>query len=59
MSIASKQQASIRCLVDDVERLRAAGLGFRNDITSGPGGQQILLHDRAGTLIELFQPASR
>jgi hypothetical protein len=59
MSIASKQQASIRCLVDDVERLHAAGLGFRDDITGGPGGQQILLHDPAGTLIELFQPANR
>src|SRR5262249_47394512 len=27
----------------DVERLRAAGLTFRNDIVSGPGGRQILL----------------
>jgi catechol 2,3-dioxygenase-like lactoylglutathione lyase family enzyme len=41
----------------DVERLRAAGLVFRNDIISGPGGQQILLEDPAGNPIELFQPA--
>ena len=41
----------------DVERLRAAGLTFRNDIVSGPGGQQILLEDPAGNPIELFQPA--
>jgi catechol 2,3-dioxygenase-like lactoylglutathione lyase family enzyme len=41
----------------EVERLRAAGLTFRNDIVSGPGGQQILLEDRAGNPIELFQPA--
>jgi catechol 2,3-dioxygenase-like lactoylglutathione lyase family enzyme len=42
----------------DVERLRAAGLTFRNDIISGPGGQQILLEDPSGNPIELFQPAA-
>jgi catechol 2,3-dioxygenase-like lactoylglutathione lyase family enzyme len=41
----------------DVERLRAAGLTFRNEIMSGPGGQQILLEDPSGNPIELFQPA--
>jgi catechol 2,3-dioxygenase-like lactoylglutathione lyase family enzyme len=41
----------------EVERLRAAGLTFRNEIVSGPGGQQILLDDPAGNPIELFQPA--
>ena len=41
----------------DVERLRAAGLTFRNDIVSGPGGQQILLEDPSGNPLELFQPA--
>ena len=41
----------------DVERLRAAGLTFRNDIVSGPGGRQILLDDPSGNPIELFQPA--
>ena len=41
----------------DVERLRAAGLTFRNDIVSGPGGRQILLEDPSGNPIELFQPA--
>ena len=41
----------------DVERLRAAGLTFRNDIISGQGGQQILLEDPSGNPIELFQPA--
>src|SRR3954471_936033 len=51
----------IHLIVDDlageVERLRSAGLSFRNDIVSGPGGQQILLDDPAGNPIELFQPA--
>jgi catechol 2,3-dioxygenase-like lactoylglutathione lyase family enzyme len=41
----------------EVERLRAAGLAFRNDIVTGPGGQQILLEDPFGNVVELFQPA--
>lgn len=52
----------IHLIVDDiateVERLRAAGLNFRNDIVSGPGGQQILIEDPSGNPIELFQPAA-
>jgi catechol 2,3-dioxygenase-like lactoylglutathione lyase family enzyme len=51
----------IHFIVDDiafeVERLRAAGVKFRNDIISGPGGQQIVLDDPSGNPIELFQPA--
>ena len=51
----------IHLIVDDiaaeVERLRAAGLPFRSDIVSGPGGQQIVLDDPSGNPIELFQPA--
>ena len=53
----------IHFVVDDiaaeVERLRSAGLEFRNDIISGPGGQQILLDDPSGNPIELFQPAEQ
>ena len=37
----------------------ARGLSFRKNIISGQFGQQILLHDPAGNLIELFQPANR
>ncbi len=51
----------IHLVVDDiaaeVDRLRAAGVGFRNDIVTGPGGSQILLDDPSGNPIELFQPA--
>ena len=51
----------IHFIVDDltveVQRLRSAGLTFRNDIVTGPGGRQILLEDPAGNPIELFQPA--
>jgi catechol 2,3-dioxygenase-like lactoylglutathione lyase family enzyme len=53
----------IHLLVDDlgseVERLRADGLSFRNDIVTGPGGSQILLEDPFGNVVELFQPAER
>ena len=53
----------IHFIVDDIEaevaRLRAAGVRFRNDIISGPGGKQIVLDDPSGNPIELFQPAGR
>jgi catechol 2,3-dioxygenase-like lactoylglutathione lyase family enzyme len=44
-------------IASDVERLRSAGVRFRNDIVTGPGGQQILLEDPSRNPIELFQPA--
>jgi catechol 2,3-dioxygenase-like lactoylglutathione lyase family enzyme len=47
-------------VVDDieaeVERLRASGVTFRNEIVRGPGGAQILLEDPSGNMIELFEP---
>ena len=43
----------------EIARLKAAGVRFRNDIVSGPGGRQILLEDPSGNLIELFQPAAQ
>ena len=50
----------IHLIVEDlrpeVDRLRAAGIRFRNDIVTGPGGSQILLDDPSGNPIELFQP---
>jgi len=51
----------IHLIVDDLEsvvaRLREAGVTFRNDIVTGPGGKQILLEDPSGNLVELFEPA--
>ena len=44
-------------LAATVARLKAAGVRFRNDIVSGPGGQQILAEDPFGNVVELFQPA--
>lgn len=53
----------IHLIVDDIDKevaqLRAAGVGFRSDIVSGPGGRQAVLDDPAGNPVELFQPASR
>jgi catechol 2,3-dioxygenase-like lactoylglutathione lyase family enzyme len=46
-------------LAAEVARLKAAGLRFRNDIVTGPGGSQILLIDPSGNFVELFQPAQR
>src|SRR5687768_10549230 len=43
-------------LSSEVARLKAAGLAFRNDIVTGPGGSQILLIDPSGNFIELFEP---
>ena len=40
----------------ETERLRKAGVSFRNQIIAGPGGREILLDDPSGNPIELFQP---
>ena len=39
-----------------VEKLRAAGVRFRNDIVTGTGGKQILAEDPSGNPVELFEP---
>ena len=44
-------------LPSEVARLRTAGVRFRNEIVTGPGGSQVLIVDPAGNLVELFQPA--
>lgn len=53
----------IHLIVEDIDaevaRLREAGVPFRNDVVTGPGGRQILLEDPAGNPVELFQPAAR
>jgi glyoxylase I family protein len=40
-----------------IEVLRQAGLRFRNELESGPGGKQIQIEDPDGNPIELFEPA--
>jgi len=44
-------------LKGEVDRLRKAGVHFRNDIVVGLGGNEILLEDPSGNPIELFQPS--
>ena len=52
-------QLEVDDLSREVEKLRAAGVRFRNEIVAGNGGRQILLDDPAGNPIELFEPARR
>ena len=42
-------------LEEEVARLRAAGVSFRTDIVTGPGGGQVILDDPSGNPVELFQ----
>jgi len=52
----------ILLVVEDIEaevaRLRSAGVRFRNEVISGPGGSQVLVEDPSGNVIELFRPRS-
>ena len=40
-----------------VAELKKAGLRFRNEVETGPGGRQIQVEDPDGNPIELFEPA--
>jgi catechol 2,3-dioxygenase-like lactoylglutathione lyase family enzyme len=42
----------------DVASLKDAGVHFRSDFVTGPGGRQILAEDPSGNLVELFEPAA-
>ena len=42
-----------------IEELRQAGVPFRNEMESGPGGRQIQIEDPDGNPVELFEPAKR
>ena len=44
-------------LDDEVAALRKAGVRFRIEVVSGPGGRQILVEDPSGNLVEIFEPA--
>jgi catechol 2,3-dioxygenase-like lactoylglutathione lyase family enzyme len=51
-------QFIVEDIAAEVERLRAAGVTFRNEVVTGPGGSQILAEDPSGNLVEIFQPAA-
>jgi len=38
------------------EKLRAAGVRFRNEIVTGIGGKQVMIEDPSGNPVELFEP---
>jgi glyoxylase I family protein len=40
-------------------RMKEAGLRFRSDIVTGPGGRQVQLEDPDGNPIELFEAAAK
>lgn len=52
-------QLAVENLEAEVERLKAAGGHFRNEIVQGNGGKQILIEDPSGNPIELFEPPAR
>jgi len=41
-----------------IEKLKKAGVRFRNAMETGPGGRQIQVEDPDGNPVELFEPAS-
>jgi glyoxylase I family protein len=45
-------------LQGEVDKLRKEGVRFRNDIVVGLGGDQVLLDDPSGNVVELFQPTA-
>jgi catechol 2,3-dioxygenase-like lactoylglutathione lyase family enzyme len=40
----------------EVERLKEAGVTFRNEVVTGVGGDQVLVEDPSGNPVELFEP---
>lgn len=49
----------VQDLPSRIDKLRKAGLHFRNEMETGPGGRQIQIEDPDGNPIELFEPAPR
>ena len=49
-------QLEVTDLASTVDRLRRAGVSFRNDVVAGVGGKQILIDDPSGNPVELFEP---
>ena len=46
----------VKDVAGEIERLKAAGVTFRNQMESGPGGRQVQIEDPDGNPIELFEP---
>jgi catechol 2,3-dioxygenase-like lactoylglutathione lyase family enzyme len=51
-------QIEVQDLDAVVRDLRAAGASFRNEVTQGRGGRQILVEDPSGNAVELLEPGA-
>jgi len=49
----------VKDVAGEIERLKMAGVTFRNQMESGPGGRQVQIEDPDGNPIELFEPGSQ
>jgi glyoxylase I family protein len=49
----------VRDLPSCIAALKNAGVRFRNEMETGPGGKQVQVEDPDGNPIELFEPARR
>jgi glyoxylase I family protein len=47
----------VRDLPARIAELKRAGVRFRNEMETGPGGKQIQIEDPDGNPVELFEPA--
>ena len=47
----------VRDLPTRIDELKSAGVHFRNNMETGPGGKQIQIEDPDGNPLELFEPA--
>ena len=47
----------VKDVAAEIERLKSAGVTFRNQMESGPGGRQVQIEDPDGNPVELFEPA--
>jgi hypothetical protein len=59
--MANDEMVNVRYMVDDVDASVFADVkrgNLRNDIVTGPGGEQILLEDPSDNVVEFFQPAA-
>lgn len=73
MTVNLADLVNVRYLVADVDGTRpglggwnrihlediAAGVRFRGEIITGPGGRRIVFDDPSGTPVELFRSATR
>jgi hypothetical protein len=45
----------VKNINDIAEKLKKAGVHFRNDIVTGVGGKQVIIEDPSGNPVELFE----